>query len=155
MEVFLLDYGGTVDKEVNYRINEDRSGIYLNGFTLSSEDIEKIKSSIKGIVFPIKGEVRLTVVEIISYKPWNFGKFNKGSGQMGIYKLKDRIGGEYFALIKDYVASEGDWRIAIQYITNTEKELKNYLMGSREGTDFQDYLISLSLERNVKINSET
>jgi len=154
MEIFLLDYGGTVNKDVDYRINENWSGIYLNGFTLPSEDMERIKSSIKGIVMPMVEEIRLTVVEIIRYKPWNFGKYNKGSGQMGLYRLRDAIGTEYFAIIKDYIASERDWRIALQYITNTEQDMKLFLMENRGMGDFAEYLASLELEKNVKFNKE-
>lgn len=146
MEIFLLDYGGTVNKNVDYRINEDKSGIYLNGFTLTSKDIERIRSTVKGIVIPTIEEIRLTVVEIICYKPWNFGQYNKGSGQMGVYRLKDATGTEYIALIKDYIASERDWRIALQHITNTEQEMKLFLMETRGLGDFTEYITSLELD---------
>jgi len=120
-EVSLLDYGGKTNKGVVYRINEDKSGIYLEAFVL--------------------GELVLHVKNIISYKPWNFGRVHKGFGQVGVYKLEDATGKTYFAVIKDYITSYGYWRIRLINIKNSEQALKNWLrMDSMYGLSFMDYI---------------
>lgn len=119
-EESLLDYGGKTNRSVVYRVNEDRSGIYLEAFALG------------GLVLHVK--------DIISYNPWNFGRVNKGSGQVGVYRLEDQNGNMYFAMIKDYRASEGDWRIMLVNIRNSEHALKSWLqMNSTYGFSFMDY----------------
>lgn len=110
-EISLLDYGGATNKNVIYRINEDRSGIYLEAFEL--------------------GGLRLRVKDIMSYKQWKFGRVNKGSGQVGSYKLEDQNGRLYFAVVKDYIAAEGDWRIALVNIRGSEWELRSWLQMDR------------------------
>lgn len=120
-EVSLLDYGGKTNRSVVYRVNEDRSGIYLDAFALG------------GLVLHVK--------DIISYKPWNYGNVHKGSGQVGVYRLEDVSGRIYFAMIKDYIASEGDWRIVLVNIRNSEQALKSWLqMSSTYGLSFMDYI---------------
>lgn len=139
MEVSLLDYGGTTNKSVEYSLNEDRSGIYLKGFALSIDDIHVVNPALKipGIVM---GNVGFKVLAVIQYKPWQWGKVNRGAGQIGIYKLQDHEDHIYFAVIKDYRASEGDWRIAMIHIESSEQELKDWLMCDRIGTTFIEYI---------------
>ena len=121
METPLLDYGGSVNKKVEYKIKEDGSGIELKSFEL--------------------GGLKLKVEQVIQYRPWNWGKIIPGAGQVGIYKLRLPDGGEKFALIKDYKAAEGDWRIFLIYLTNTERELKDKLwVDGNYGALFIDYL---------------
>ena len=103
----LLDCGGRVNHNVKFRIKSDRSGIELYGFDL--DGIEYI------------------VIETIQYRPWNFGMILPGAGQLGIYKIKGADENEKFALIKDYRAAEGDWRISLLKITKTEEEMRNEL----------------------------
>ena len=120
-EASLLDYGGQKNRSVVYRVNEDRSGIYLEAFEFG------------GLVLHVK--------DIIKYNPWRFGKVHKGSGQVGVYRLEDSAGKIYFAMIKDYIASEGDWRIFLVNIRNSEHELKGWLMMSATyGFAFSDYI---------------
>ena len=121
LEVSLLDDGGTTNRGVIHRINETRSGIYLEAFEL--------------------GGMRLRVKDIMTYKPWNFGHYNPGSGQVGAYKLEDQNGKIYFAVIKDYVVYEGDWRIMLVNIRDSERALKHWLMtNSTYGTTLAEYL---------------
>lgn len=118
-EIGLLDKGN-VNKNVSYVINEDRSGIIIDSFELNG--------------------LKLVVKERIVYKPWRFGKINKGSGQLGVYKLQTPNGHVYFALIKDYVAMEGDWRISLVNIREKERDIKSALMmDSVHGLTFADY----------------
>ncbi len=139
MEVPLLDYGGSVNKKVEYSINEDKSGIYLKGFVVSARDLYVVNPDLKieGIAI---GDIEFKVLDIIQYKPWNYGKVNKGAGQMGIYKLKDQKDNIYFAIIKDYRASEGDWRIMLVNIENSELGLKDWLMVDKLGIIFMEYI---------------
>ncbi len=119
-EISLLDYSGTTNKNVKYHINEDGSGIYLRGFDL--------------------GSLQMKVDDIVSYKQWQWGKITKGSGQVGVYYLSDQKGKEYFALIKDYRAMEGDWRIALVNMRDNEAEFKQWLEANETyGKDFSDY----------------
>jgi hypothetical protein len=119
-EVSLLDYEGKINKCVNYVINEDGSGINIGSFEL--------------------GGLELRVKDRMSYEPWNYGRVNKGSGQIGVYKLETPGGKEYFAVIKDYIAMEGDWRIALVNIRESEWELKSWLQMSRDyGFTLADY----------------
>jgi hypothetical protein len=106
-EIGLLDYGGKTNKNVSYVINEDMSGIILDSFELNG--------------------LKLHVKERMSYEPWNYGRANKGSGQVGAYKLETPNGKLYFAVIKDYIASEGDWRIALVNIRENDWELRSWL----------------------------
>ena len=121
METSLLDYGGSINKKVKYRIKEDNSGIELESFELEG--------------------LELKVEKVLQYRPWNWGEVNPGAGQVGIYKLRLPDGREKFALIKDYRAAEGDWRIFLIYLTDTERELKDKLwVDGRYGATFMDYL---------------
>lgn len=139
MEISLLDYGGTTNKSVEYSMNEDESGIYLKGFVLSAKGLCVVNSNLK-ILGIVLDNVEFKVLEIIQYKPWRWGKVNKGAGQIGIYKLKDQKDNIYFAIIKDYRAMEGDWRIAIIHIEDSEQELKDWLYCDRLGTTFIEYI---------------
>lgn len=139
MEVSLLDYGGSTNKSVEYGINEDRSGIYLKGFVLSIDDIHAINPDLK-IPEIAMGNIGFKVLITIQYKPWQWGKVNRGAGQIGIYRLRDHEDNIYFAIIKDYRASEGDWRIAMIHIERSEQELKDWLMCDRIGTTFIEYI---------------
>lgn len=137
-EISLLDRGGSTGKNVDYRIKENRSGIELKGFILTAgEMLEVTEESIRD------GTIEFTIERIIQYKPWNFGNVNPGAGQMGIYELKASNGKTYFALIKDYRAFEGDWRVILVMITNTERKMKNELQVNRLGFIFTDYLFSI------------
>ena len=121
MEKALLDYDGEVNKDVNFQLKPDNSGINLEGFSL--DGIEQI------------------VEEVLQYRPWNFGMVNPGAGQLGIYRLKGLDNQEKFALVKDYRAAEGDWRIFLINITQTEKEMKDALVVDENyGLVFMDYL---------------
>lgn len=83
--------------------------------------------------------------DILIYKPWNFGRVHKGSGQLGVYKLKSQEGKIYFAMIKDYIASEGDWRIMLINIRDSEHAIKNWLMTNRTyGIALADYAFGRS-----------
>jgi hypothetical protein len=86
------------------------------------------------------GTIEFTVVGVIQYKPWNFGTVNPGAGQLGIYELMASNGKTYFVLIKDYRAFEGDWRIALLMIKDTEMEMKYELQVNKLGLSFMDYL---------------
>lgn len=120
-EESLLDNGGRTNRSVVYRVNEDKSGIYLEAFEFG------------GLVLHVK--------DIIRYVPWNFGKVHKGSGQVGVYRLEDSAGKIYFAMIKDYIASEGDWRIMLVNIRDSEHALKGWLqMSSTYGLSFMEYI---------------
>lgn len=66
-DISLLDYQGRINKNVMYVVNEDKSGISIDSFELN------------GLKFHVK--------ERMIYKPWRFGRVNKGSGQLGVYKL--------------------------------------------------------------------
>lgn len=137
-EISLLDYGGSTDKTVDYRIKENHSGIDLKGFALTAgEMLEITGESIRD------GTIEFTVERIIQYKPWNYGTVTPGSGQLGIYELKASNGKTYFALIKDYRAFEGDWRIALVMVANTEREMKSELQVNKLGLSFMDYLFSM------------
>lgn len=120
VETSLLDYGGTTNKNVDYIIHPDRSGIELKGFELNDHI--------------------WTVGEVIQYRPWNFGRITPGSGQLGIYKLVDQNGVEAWALIKDYAAFEGDWRIMIERLEPNEEELRQFLMMDQIGATFYEFL---------------
>jgi len=134
-EIFLLDDGGRTDKNVDYRIKENHSGIELKGFILTAGEMLDITGeSIRD------GTIEFTVERIVQYKPWNYGTVTPGSGQMGIYELKASNGKTYFVLIKDYMAFEGDWRIALLMIKNTEMEMKYELQVNKFGLSFMDYL---------------
>ena len=137
-EISLLDYGGKTDKIVDYRIKENNSGIELKGFVLTAgEMLEITGESIRD------GTIEFTVERIIQYKPWNYGKINPGSGQLGIYELKASNGKAYFVLIKDYRAMEGDWRVMLDMIKNTEMEMKDELQVNELGFTFMDYLFPM------------
>lgn len=137
-ELSLLDYGGSTDKNVDYRIKEDYSGIELKGFVLTAgEMLESTGESIR------EGTIEFTVERVIQYKPWNFGKVNPGSGQMGIYELKASNGKTYFVPIRDYRTFEGDWRVMLLMIKNTEMEMKGELMVNQLGYTFTDYLFPM------------
>jgi len=130
-EVSLLDYRGETNKNVNYVINEDMSGINLCSFGLNG--------------------LELRVKDRLSYVPWRFGRVNKGSGQLGVYKLETPRGKLYFAVIKDYVASEGDWRIVLVNIRESELELRNWLQtSSAYGSTLADYAFGKSDSDNVE-----
>ncbi len=119
-EIGLLDDKGRINKGVVHRVNEDRSGIYLEEFELEG--------------------LKLHVEDILSYKPWNYGRVHKGSGQLGVYKLKSQEGKIYFAMIKDYIAYEGDWRIMLVNIRDSEQAIKSWLMTNRTyGIALADY----------------
>lgn len=134
-EIFLLDDGGRTDKNVDYRIKENHSGIELKGFILTAGEMLDITGeSIRD------GTIEFTVERVVQYKPWNYGTVTPGSGQMGIYELKASNGKTYFVLIKDYMAFEGDWRIALLMIKNTEMEMKYELQVNKFGLSFMDYL---------------
>ena len=136
-EISLLDYGGTTDKTVDYRIKENRSGIDLKGFVLTAGEMLDITGeSIRD------GTIEFTVERVVQYKPWNFGTRTPGAGQLGIYELKASNGKTYFVLIKDYRAFEGDWRIALLMIKNTEMDMKYELQVNKLGLSFMDYLFS-------------
>ena len=137
-EISLLDYGGSTDKNVDYRIKENHSGIELKGFVLTAgEMLEITGESIRD------GTIEFIVERVVQYKPWNFGKVTPGSGQMGIYELKASNGKTYFVLIKDYRAFEGDWRVMLLMTKNTEREMKDELMINPLGLTFMDYLFPM------------
>lgn len=136
-ETFLLDYGGKTDKNIDYRIKNNFSGIELKGFLLTAgEMLEFTGDSIRD------DTIEFAVEKTIQYKPWNFGKVNPGAGQLGIYQLKGSNGKVYFALIKDYRALEGDWRILLIMLKNNERDLKDELKIDRLGITFMDYLFT-------------
>lgn len=137
-EISLLDYGGSTDKNVDYRIKENHSGIELKGFVLTAgEMLEITGESIRD------GTIEFTVERIIQYKPWKYGTVTPGSGQLGIYELKASNGKTYFTLIKDYRAFEGDWRVMLVMIKNTEMEMKFELQVNKLGLTFMDYLFPM------------
>ncbi len=137
-DISLLDYGGSTDKTVDYRIKENNSGIYLKGFVLTAGEMLDITGdSIRD------GSIEFSVERTIQYKPWNYGTVTPGSGQLGIYELKASNGKTYFALIKDYRAFEGDWRIALIMVTKTEMEMKHELQVNPLGLSFMDYLFPM------------
>lgn len=117
-EISLLDYNGRINKAVvctNYG-----DSISLHSFELN------------GMTFHVK--------ERIIYEPWNFGRVNKGSGQLGVYKLETPGGKEYFAVIKDYMAYEEDWRIVLVNIRESERELRFWLqLNANYGFALADY----------------
>ena len=87
----------------------------------------------------------MRVEETIQYEPWQGGTRNPGAGQVGIYQLKDSNGQEKFALIKDYRAAEGDWRIFLINLKESERELKDDLeMDRTYGLSFMDYLFPIN-----------
>lgn len=134
-ETSLLDYGGKTDKNVDYRVKYNFSGIELKGFVLTaSEMLEFTGDSVRDET------VEFDIEKVIQYK--NFGKVKPGAGQLGIYQLKASNGKIYFALIKDYQAFEGDWRIMLIMMKNNERELKDELMIDRLGITFMDYLFT-------------
>jgi hypothetical protein len=137
-EISLLDYGGKTDKNVDYRIKENYSGIDLKGFVLTAgEMLEITGESIRD------GTIEFTVERVVQYKPWNYGTVTPGSGQMGIYELRASNGKTYFALIKDYRAFEGDWRVMLVMTTRTEREMKDELQVNKLGLSFMDYLFQM------------
>ena len=101
MEKPLLDYGGTVNEDVDFGIKKGYSGIDLKGFCLDG--------------------VKMEVEEVIEYEPWCWDQKRPGSGQIGLYKVKSGDVKRY-AVIKDYRAAEGDWRIFLLGLTETEAE---------------------------------
>jgi hypothetical protein len=106
-EIGLIDYEGRINKNVSYVINEDMSGIVLDSFEMNG--------------------LKLHVKERMSYEPWRFGRVNKGSWQVGAYKLETPNGKLYFAVIKDYIAAEDDWRIVLVNIRESDWELISWL----------------------------
>lgn len=139
MEISLLDYGGTTNKNVNYNIKDDNSGIDLKGFALSAGEMLQITGEdIR------EGAIEFSVERVVQYQPWNFGRYNPGAGQMGIYELKASNGDTYFVVIKDYRASEGDWRIMLLMIKKTESDLKYELQIDKLGFIFMDYIFPIS-----------
>ena len=137
-EISLLDYGGSTDKNVDYRIKSNYSGLELKGFVLTAgEMLEITGESIRD------GTIEFIVERIIQYKPWNYGNVNPGSGQMGIYELKASNGNSYFALVKDYRAFEGDWRVMLLMIKKTESEMKQELQVNKLGLTFMDYIFPM------------
>lgn len=138
-EMSLLDYKGTINKNVNYRVNDFDSGILLEGFKLTAEDMSDMTGR------PIREgdkDFEFTVEKGIQYKPWNFGNVTPGAGQIGIYQVKDQRGKTWYALVKDYRAFEGDWRIMLLLMTETEHEMKGELQVDQLGYTFMDYLFS-------------
>lgn len=117
-EISLLDYHGETNQAVvctNYG-----DSVNLHSFELN------------GMAFRVKDR--------ISYEPWNYGCVNKGSGQLGVYKLETPGGKEYFAVIKDYIATEGDWRIILVNIRESEWGLRSWLQMNRSyGFALADY----------------
>lgn len=109
-EISLLDGEGIINKNVSYVINEDKSGIVLDSFELNG--------------------LKLHVKERMSYELWRFGIVNKGSGQVGAYKLETPDGKLYFAIVKDYIATEGDWRIMLVNIRESDLELRSWLQNN-------------------------
>ena len=72
-EISLLDYKGTINKNVDWRANENNSGIYLNGFMINAEEMTKVTGgNVK--VIQEDDDFEFAVEDIIQYKPWNFGK---------------------------------------------------------------------------------
>jgi hypothetical protein len=135
-EISLLDHGGKIDKNVNYRIKDDNSGIDLKGFVLTAGEMLEITGD------DIKDEtVEFTVERVIQYNSWNFGQYTPGAGQMGIYELKASNGETYFVVIKDYRTFESDWRIMLLMIKKTEIDLKYELQIDRIGFTFMDYIL--------------
>ena len=55
----------------------------------------------------------LRVSKVMSYKPFAFGEQNPGTAQIGVYRLMSRDGRMFYAMIRDYRACEGDWRIVL------------------------------------------
>jgi hypothetical protein len=122
-EISLLDYEGEINKGVlctNY------------GDCMSLRSFE-----LNDMTFHVK--------ERISYEPWNFGRIKKGSGQLGVYKLETSGGETYFAVIKDYIAFEGDWRIVLVNIRESEWDLKSWLQMSKAyGFTLADYAFGVN-----------
>lgn len=136
-EISLLDYGGTIDKNVDWRVNESIDGICLNGFKLTAQDMADLTGR---IIREGDKDFEFIVERIIQYQKWNFGKITPGAGQIGIYQVKDQEGKTWYALIKDYRAFEGDWRIMVELMTETEWEMKSVLMTDQLGYTFMNYL---------------
>ncbi len=109
-----------IDQKVNYEIKKDNSGIELKSFELDG--------------------LEMKVENLLYYTPWNFGVYHPGSGQIGIYKLKDSNNRESVALIKDYRAMEGDWRIYLVESAKNEKILMSKMM---IGDNFEEYFVFL------------
>lgn len=140
-EVSLLDYKGTINKNVDWSTNENKSGIYLKGFKINAEEMAQVTAgNVKVIKEDNDNDFEFTVEDIIQYKAWNYGKMTPGAGQLGIYKVKDKKGNTRFVLVKDYRAYEGDWRIMLLFMTETENEMKGELMMDSLGMTFMDYL---------------
>lgn len=140
-EISLLDYKGTINKNVDWCVNEDNSGIYLKGFRINAEEIAKVTGGrVKAIKEDKDEDFEFIVKNIIQYKSWNFGKITPGAGQLGIYQVNDKKGSSWYVLIKDYRAFEGDWRIMLLFMTETEIEMKGELMMDSLGMTFMDYL---------------
>ena len=137
-EIPLLDYGGKIDKFVDWRINESGNGIYLNKFKLKAKDVANITGTI--VEEEDEFEFEFLVERIIQYQQWNFGRVKPGAGQIGIYQVKDQKGKMWYILVKDYIAFEGDWRIMLDLMTETEWEMKEKLMTDQLGFTFADYL---------------
>jgi hypothetical protein len=117
-EMSLLDYKGETNKGVECTNYGD--SVNLHSFVLN------------GLTFHVKDRM--------SYEPWNYGRVNKGSGQLGVYKLETSWGKTYFAVIKDYIAFEGDWRIVLVNIRESEWDLRSWLQMSKAyGFTLADY----------------
>jgi hypothetical protein len=137
-EIPLLDYDGDIDKDVDYRIKDNNSGVDIKRFKLTAEDMLQITGN------DIRDNtIVLSIERTIQYKPWNFGKYTPGAGQIGIYELKADNGDTYFAVIKDYRAFEGDWRIMLVIFTKTENDLKYELQVDPLGFTFMDYILPM------------
>ena len=121
----LLDQCGSTDR-VKFTVKEDGSGIILE---------------------ELKIEERLFSCKIIQcngeplYRPINWGKVNPGAGQAGIYRIKEKEGNaEKVALITDYRAAEGDWRIFIGLIAKDEEGLRKKILSSTKADGYYNYM---------------
>lgn len=81
-------------EKVDFQVKGDNSGIDLKSFELDRKKYQ--------------------VIEVESYRPWFWGETNPGAGQIGVYTLRDNMGNAYRAIIKDYRAAEGCWKIHLQ-----------------------------------------
>jgi hypothetical protein len=96
MEIELTRDNGTVLGK-DFIINPAKNGIVLLSFTHEGQ--------------------KFTVKKVVRYEPWNFGFVNPGAGQMGVYEVEEEKSGEVFlAIVKDYRAFEGDWRVILMDI---------------------------------------
>ena len=89
-------------------------------------------SGIKLKSFTLDG-IRYSVTRVVNYFPVRWGKSNPGAGQRGIYELNDGSGEPKFAVIDDYRAIEGDWRILLEgEITDRDNSLDAVVNASDE-----------------------